>query len=54
MLEMKQGSLAKIMVKGTLYPGVYVDINGAKWNADLTTNITMRKSDNRISLYRNN
>lgn len=44
---------AKMIVKGTIYQGTKVDVNGAKWNSNLVTNVTLRKKDERISIYKN-
>lgn len=44
---------AKIIVQGTIYHGVKVNVNGARWNAKETNNITIKKSKEGISIYRN-
>lgn len=44
---------AKILVQGTIYRGVRVNINGALWNAKETNNVTIKKSKEGISVYRN-
>ena len=44
---------AKISVQGTIYHGVRVNINGALWNAKETNNVTIKKSKEGISIYRN-
>lgn len=44
---------ARILVQGTIYHGVRVNINGALWNAKETNNVTLKKSKEGISIYRN-
>lgn len=44
---------AKIVVQGTIYHGVRVNINGAMWNAKETNNVTIKKSKEGIFVYRN-
>lgn len=44
---------AKILVQGTIYRGVRVNINGALWNAKETNNVTIKKTKEGISVYRN-
>ena len=44
---------AKVVITGTIYPGVKVNINGATWNAKQTSSITLKKKDSNIAFYRN-
>ena len=44
---------AKIIVQGTIYRGVRINVNGALWNAKETNNVTIKKSKEGISIYRN-
>lgn len=44
----------KVAVRGNLFEGVAVDINGAKWNSKEIRNVTLKKVQGRIVLYANN
>ena len=53
---MKERALAdqfKIVVRGNLYQGVLVNINGSIWNAKTIKNVTLKKKDGSISVSRN-
>lgn len=52
-LEMERNKEAQLVVKGTLYQGVQVDINGACWNANDMRNVTLKKIDNRVKALKN-
>ena len=43
----------KIVVRGNLYHGVHVNINGSIWNAKTIKNVTLKKKDGSISVFRN-
>lgn len=49
----KKSDRAKVVVKGTVFPGTSMDINGAIWNAGLMRNVSVKKTDGRISVYSN-
>ncbi len=51
--EMENSKGAKVVVKGMLHQGVQVNINGAHWNANDVMNVTLRKIDNRVGVFRN-
>lgn len=42
-----------IVVNGTLFSGVMVEINGARWDASQARNVTLRKKDRAVAVYRN-
>ncbi|MDO4303247.1 MAG: FapA family protein [Bacillota bacterium] len=43
----------KISVRGSLFEGVAVEINGAKWNSKEIRNVTLKKVQGRVVLYAN-
>ena len=43
----------KIVIRGILYQGVLVNINGFKWNSKTIQNVTLKKKDGTISVFRN-
>lgn len=43
----------KIVISGSLYPGVLVNINGSKWNSKPIKNVILKKKDGAISVFRN-
>lgn len=43
----------KIVIRGNLYQGVNVNINGSIWNAKTIKNVTLKKKDGSISVFRN-
>ena len=45
--------LAKIVVAGKIYQSVKVNINGALWNSKETGNVTLKKKDGAVAIYRN-
>lgn len=45
--------LARIVVKGTIYQGVKVSINGSSMNVKKTGNVTLRQRDGAVVVYRN-
>ena len=49
MLCLGESRYAKLIVKGTIYE----DVNGAKWFSNEVTNDTLRKTDDRVALYKN-
>ena len=49
--EIEKSKHAKLIVKGTIYQGVKIDVNGARWFSDEVTNVTVRKIDERVALY---
>lgn len=49
----KKSDRAKVVVKGTIFPGTSMDINGVIWNAGLMRNVSVKKTDGRISVYSN-
>ena len=51
--EMEKSKDAQIVVKGMLHQGVQVNINGARWNASDVMNVTLRKIENRVGVFRN-
>lgn len=49
----KKSDRAKVVVKGTIFPGTSIDINGVIWNAGLVRNVSVKKLDGRISVCSN-
>lgn len=45
--------IASVYVRGKVYDGVVFRIDGMTWKASEVANITVRKTNNRIALYRN-
>lgn len=45
--------LARIIVKGTIYQGVKVSINGSTMNVRQVGNVTLRQRDGAVAMYRN-
>lgn len=43
----------KVVLKGNVYPGVNININGASWRASKVNNITLKNKDGKIAIYRN-
>ncbi len=43
---------AKLVVKGTMFEGVSVEINGLTWQAKQVNNVTLKKQDGKIIVYR--
>lgn len=43
----------KIVIRGILYQGVLVNINGSKWNSKTIKTIILKKKDGAISVFRN-
>lgn len=44
----------KMMVSGTLFDGVTVEVGGTKWLSKNLQNVTLKKINNRIAIYSNN
>lgn len=52
--ELKLIDTAKIVVRGRLYEGVEVELNGKRWSSGYMMNVTIRKSPNdMVAVYRN-
>lgn len=52
--ELRLIDTAKIVVKGRLYEGVEVELNGKRWSSGYMMNVTIRKSPNEmVAVYRN-
>lgn len=51
--ERDKAAQVKIVIRGSLYPGVLVNINGSKWNSQPIKNVTLKKKDGVISVFRN-
>lgn len=49
----KKSDRAKVVVKGTVFPGTIMDINGTIWNAGLVRNVSVKKINGRISVCSN-
>ena len=43
----------KVVLKGNVYPGVSININGAQWRASRANNITLKNKDGKIAIFRN-
>lgn len=50
--EMKL-NLVKVVLKGNVYPGVSININGALWRATRLNNVMLKNKDGKIAIYRN-
>ena len=51
--ERDRADQVKIVIRGSLYPGVLVNINGSRWNSKLIKNVTLKKKDGAVSVFRN-
>lgn len=40
-------------VRGTLFEGVMVEINGVRWKARDVMNVTLKRSGNKVSVFSN-
>ncbi len=50
---LKKTEEVKIAVRGSIYEGVAVEINSAKWNSKEVRNVTLKKVRGRVVLYAN-
>ena len=51
--ERDRADQVKIVIRGSLYPGVLVNINGSRWNSKPIKNVTLKKKEGAISVFRN-
>ena len=51
--ETKKNQNVKVIVKGKVYQGVQVNVNGVIWHAKNLTGITLKKKDGTMFIYRN-
>ncbi len=51
--ERDKAEHVKIVIRGDLYPGVRVNINGSRWNAKPAKNVTLKKKDGAVAVFRN-
>lgn len=51
--QLKKASEATGMIRGRLYGGVIIEIDGAKWAAKQVDNVVVRKVNNRVAIYKN-
>ena len=51
--ERDRADQVKILIRGNLYQGVLVNINGSRWNAKPIKNVTLKKKDGAVSVFRN-
>ena len=51
--ERDRAEQMKIVIRGSLYQGVQVNINGSRWNAKTIQNVTLKKKDGAVSVFRN-
>lgn len=51
--ERDRADQVKIVIRGSLYQGVLVNINGSRWNAKPIKNVTLKKKDGAVSVFRN-
>lgn len=51
--ELEKSRDVQMLVKGMLHQGTQININGARWNASDVMNVTLRKIDNRVGVFRN-
>lgn len=51
--EFSKSKYAKVIVKGNVYLGVSVNVNGALWRAKKSSGITIKNKDDKIAIYRN-
>lgn len=51
--ELARLSYVKVVLKGNVYPGVSININGALWRASRANNITLKNKDGKIAIFRN-
>lgn len=52
--KMNASEDVKMMVSGTLFDGVTVEVGGTKWLSKNLQNVTLKKINNRIAIYSNN
>ncbi len=50
--ERDRANQVKIVIRGSLYPGVLVNINGSRWNSKPIKNVTLKKKEGAISVFR--
>lgn len=51
--DRKKSDRAKAVVRGTIFPGTIIDINGVIWNAELVKNVSVKNIAGRISVHSN-
>lgn len=51
--EFAKSKYAKVVVKGYVYLGVSINVNGALWRAKKTSGITIKNKDDKIAIFRN-
>lgn len=51
--DKKKFDMAKAVVKGTIFPGASIDINGVIWNAKTVRNVTVKKIGGCVSIQSN-
>ncbi len=51
--DMARLNFVKVVLKGKVYPGVSININGAMWRASRADNITLKNKDGKIAIFRN-
>lgn len=49
----KRTGMAKAIIKGNIYDGIVFEIDGLRWNASNARNVTIKKINSRISMYKN-
>lgn len=50
---MEQTGNAKAIIKRNIYDGIFFEVDGARWTATRAENVTVRKSNGQIRMYRN-
>ena len=51
--KMRGMQKARAVIQGNVYEGVFVEINGLRWNARALRNVTIRKANKQIVVYTN-
>jgi len=51
--QLKKASEATGIIRGRLYGGVTIEIDGAKWAAKQVDDVVVRKVNNRVAIYKN-
>lgn len=51
--DVKRTGMAKAIIKGSIYDGIVMELDGMRWVAAGARNVTIKRINNRISMYKN-
>lgn len=51
--DVKRTGMAKAIIKGSIYDGIVFELDGMRWAATNARNVTIKKINSRISMYKN-